>query len=50
MIKVDNVFTLELHVKTSQYGIVSLEEMIRIIPTGCEFIMPPQKSWWYISK
>ncbi|MHA1777885.1 MAG: M24 family metallopeptidase [Promethearchaeota archaeon] len=50
VIEVDNVFTLELHVKTSQYGIVSLEEMIRIIPTGCEFIMPPQKSWWYISK
>lgn len=36
----DNVFTLELHVYTKNYGGVSLEEMIRVTKDGAEWIVP----------
>ena len=44
----NNVFTLELYVKTKNYGMVSLEEMIVITDTGCEFIVPPVEDFIYI--
>ncbi len=37
-----NVFTLEPHVKTKNYGMVALEEMIVVTSDGCKFIIPPQ--------
>jgi len=40
-----NVFTLELHVKTENYGTVSLEENIIITKNGCEFLIPPQEKF-----
>jgi len=48
IIKAGNVFTLELHVKTKNYGMVSLEEMILIKEIGCEFIVPPIEDFIYI--
>lgn len=40
-----NVFTLELHVITDNYGGVSLEEMIVITDNGAEFIVPRQSDF-----
>lgn len=42
IVEVNNVFTLELHVKTQNYGVVSLEENILITEKGCRFLIPPQ--------
>ncbi|MFW9917164.1 MAG: M24 family metallopeptidase [Candidatus Thorarchaeota archaeon] len=42
---VGNVFTLELHVKTQNYGAVSLEENIEITTDGCRFLVPPQNEF-----
>ena len=42
IVEVGNVFTLELHVKTKTYGVVSLEENIVITSRGCDFLVPPQ--------
>ncbi len=44
-LKKGNVFTLELYVKTKDFGMVSLEEMIVITENGCEFIIPRQDDW-----
>jgi Xaa-Pro aminopeptidase len=41
----NNVFTLELGVRTKHYGQVSLEEMIVVTKTGCRFLIPPQEKW-----
>ena len=35
-----NIFTLELYVKTKNYGMVSLEEVIVITKDGCQFLVP----------
>jgi Xaa-Pro aminopeptidase len=43
IVEVGNVFTLEFHVTTQQYGTVSLEENILITRTGCEFLSKPQQ-------
>jgi Xaa-Pro aminopeptidase len=43
VVEVGNVFTLELHVTTENYGQVSLEEDILITRKGCELISRPQK-------
>jgi len=40
-----NVFTLELHVTTKNYGTVSLEENIVITKAGCQFLVPPQEKF-----
>ena len=40
-----HVYTLELHVKTKNFGTVSLEEMIVITNNGCNFIVPPQNKF-----
>ena len=45
----NNVFTLELYVKTKNYGMVSLEEMIVITDEGCKFIVPPLEDFIYIT-
>ena len=42
-VEVGNIFTLELHVTTENYGQVSLEENILIIRNGCEFLSNPQR-------
>ncbi len=44
-IKEGNVFTLELYVSTKDFGMVSLEEMIKVTENGCEFIIPRQDDW-----
>ncbi len=41
LVEEGNVFTLELHVKTENYGIVSLEENIVVTNDGCRFLVPP---------
>jgi Xaa-Pro aminopeptidase len=41
----NNVFTLELHVKTEDYGAVSLEEDIVITKDGCRFLVPRQEEF-----
>ncbi|MFX0113967.1 MAG: M24 family metallopeptidase [Candidatus Hodarchaeota archaeon] len=40
-----NVFTLELHVKTQNYGTVSLEENIVVTASGARFLVPPQEEF-----
>ncbi|MHA2231482.1 MAG: M24 family metallopeptidase [Candidatus Hodarchaeales archaeon] len=40
-----NIFTLELHVKTENYGTVSLEENIVVTKNGCRFLVPPQEKF-----
>ena len=35
-----NIFTLELYVKTKNYGMVSLEENIVVTQDGCRFLVP----------
>ncbi len=49
LIAKNNVYTLELYVKTKNYGMVSLEEMIVITDTGCNFIVPPVEDFIYIN-
>jgi len=44
----NNIFTLELYVKTKNYGWVSLEEMIVITDDGCKFIVPPIEDFIYV--
>jgi len=39
-----NVFTLELHVPTTDYGQVSLEEDVLVTVTGCEFLSHSQRA------
>ncbi|UCH04963.1 MAG: M24 family metallopeptidase, partial [Candidatus Thorarchaeota archaeon] len=43
VVEVGNVFTLELNVRTKDYGQVSLEEDIVITKKGCEFLSRPQR-------
>ncbi len=38
-----NIFTLELGVKTKNFGMVSLEENILVTREGCQFLIPPQE-------
>ncbi|MCH8906301.1 MAG: aminopeptidase P family protein [Candidatus Heimdallarchaeota archaeon] len=45
LVEAGNIFTLELYVATKSYGMVSLEEMILVTDTGCEFIVPRQEKW-----
>lgn len=42
------VFTIEPSIKTQNYGMVALEEMIIITKDGCEFLVPPLKDFIYI--
>lgn len=44
----NNVFTLELHVITENYGGVSLEEMIVITDNGAEYMVPRQTDFLYV--
>ena len=39
------VFTLELNVKTKNYGYVSLEEDIMVTKDGCRFLIPKQEKF-----
>lgn len=41
----NNIFTLELYVKTKNYGWVSLEEDIVVTSDGCRFLVPRQEEW-----
>ncbi len=45
LVEEGNIFTLELHVTTKNYGTVSLEENIVITKDGCEFLVPPQEKF-----
>ena len=45
LVEESNIFTLELNVKTANYGIVSLEENIVVTKDGCEFLVPPQEKF-----
>ena len=41
------VYTLEFGVRTSR-GYVGQEEMVRVVPGGCEFLSPLQEGFWSI--
>jgi len=41
------VYTLEFGVRTSR-GYVGQEEMVRVVPGGCEFLSPLQGGFWII--
>ena len=41
------VYTLEFGVRTSR-GYVGQEEMVRVVPGGCEFLSPLQEGFWII--
>ncbi len=43
------IFTLELNVKTKNFGYVSLEEDILVTKEGCEFLIPRQNDFWFIT-
>jgi len=43
IVEIGNAFTLELNVRTTDYGQVSLEEDIIITNSGCEFLSRPQR-------
>ncbi|MFX0046031.1 MAG: M24 family metallopeptidase [Candidatus Hermodarchaeota archaeon] len=43
VVEVGNAFTLELNVRTENYGQVSVEEDIIITESGCEFLSRPQR-------
>ena len=45
LVEENNIFTLELNVKTKNYGTVSLEENIVVTKDGCEFLVPPQEKF-----
>lgn len=45
LVEESNIFTLELHVTTKNYGTVSLEENIIITKDGCQFLVPPQEKF-----
>ncbi|MFX1284116.1 MAG: M24 family metallopeptidase [Promethearchaeota archaeon] len=45
LVEEGNVFTLELHVTTKNYGTVSLEENIVITKHDCKFLVPPQEKF-----
>ena len=45
LVEENNIFTLELHVTTKNYGTVSLEENIVITKDGCRFLVPPQEKF-----
>ncbi|NHJ47100.1 MAG: aminopeptidase P family protein [Asgard group archaeon] len=42
------IFTLELNVKTKNYGYVSLEEDIVVTKDSCRFLIPKQEKFWLI--
>jgi len=42
VVEAGNVFTLELGVRTADYGMVSLEEDVWVTSDGCEFLSVPQ--------
>lgn len=45
LVEENQIYTLELNVKTKNYGYVSLEEDIVITKDGCKFLMPRQEKW-----
>ena len=49
VIDAGNVFTLELHVPTANYGQVSLEEDVLVTEAGCEFLSHPQRVLRYVA-
>lgn len=48
LVEEGNVFTLELHVKTKNYGTVSLEENIVVTKDGCKLLVPPVDNFIFI--
>lgn len=50
IVEENNVFTLELYVKTKNYGMVSLEEDVVITKHGCRFLVPRQESFITIER
>lgn len=45
LVEENMIFTLELNVKTKNYGYVSLEEDIVVTKDGCEFLIPRQEKF-----
>lgn len=49
LVEEGNVFTLELNVKTQNFGTVSLEENIIVTSEGCEYLVPPQEKFIFVT-
>ncbi|MFW9903967.1 MAG: M24 family metallopeptidase [Candidatus Thorarchaeota archaeon] len=49
LVEQGNIFTLELNVKTKNYGTISLEENVVITKDGCKFLVPPQEKFILIT-
>jgi len=49
LIEKGNIFTLELHVKTRNYGYISLEEMVVVEENFVKFLVPRQTDYIYIN-
>ncbi len=49
LIEKGNIFTLELHVKTRNYGYISLEEMVVVDENSVKFLVPRQTDYIYIN-
>ena len=49
LIKAGQVFTLEPSLKTKNHGMVSMEEMIVVTETGCEFLVKPKTDFIYVN-
>lgn len=49
LLEEDQVFTIEPSIKTENYGMVALEEMVIITKTGCKFIVEPATDFIYIN-
>jgi len=47
-IKKGHVFTIEPNLKTKSQGMVSMEEMVVVTATGCEFLVPPRIDYIYL--
>ena len=45
LVEENQIFTLELNVKTKNYGYVSLEEDIVVTKDGCRFLIPKQEKF-----
>jgi Xaa-Pro aminopeptidase len=44
VVEAGNVFTLEPNLMTDHFGMISLEEDVRVTEDGCEFLSTPQKA------
>jgi len=45
-VQTDQIYTLELGVQVEGHGYLGIEEMVRVVPGGCEFLSQRQTELW----